>query len=50
MFNCFFYVCEDMTLTKEQTSAIKKLSKLRAGALFMEMGTGKTRTTIELIF
>ena len=37
-------ICEDMTLTKEQTSAIKKLSKLRAGALFMEMGTGKTRT------
>lgn len=25
--------CEDMILTKEQTSAIKKLSKLRAGAL-----------------
>ena len=37
-----------MALTKEQTSAIKKLSKLRAGALFMEMGTGKTRTMIEL--
>jgi len=41
-------ICEDMTLTQEQTSAIKKLSKLRAGALFMEMGTGKTRTMIEL--
>jgi SNF2 family DNA or RNA helicase len=37
-----------MALTKEQTLAIKKLSKLRAGALFMEMGTGKTRTMIEL--
>ncbi len=37
-----------MTLFADQQAAIDKLSRLRAGALFMEMGTGKTRTAIEL--
>lgn len=32
-----------------QREAIEKLSHLKVGALFMEMGTGKTRTTLELI-
>lgn len=32
-----------------QIKAINKLSKVKCGALFMEAGTGKTRSTIELI-
>lgn len=36
-------------LSDNQKQAIKKLEKLRVGALFMEPGTGKTRTAIELI-
>lgn len=36
-------------LSVNQKDAIKKLKKLRVGALFMEPGTGKTRTAIELI-
>lgn len=36
-------------LSASQKQAIKKLEKLRVGALFMEPGTGKTRTAIELI-
>ncbi len=32
-----------------QIKAIDKLSKVKCGALFMEAGTGKTRSTIELI-
>ena len=32
-----------------QQKAVEKLSGLRVGALFMEMGTGKTRTTLEII-
>lgn len=32
-----------------QAEAVKKLSKIRVGALFMEQGTGKTRTALELI-
>lgn len=36
-------------LNASQTAAIKKLEKLRVGALFMEPGTGKTRTAVELI-
>lgn len=35
-------------LYKHQQRAFNKLSKLKVGALFMEMGTGKTRTAIEL--
>lgn len=36
-------------LNDSQRRAIHKLEKLRVGALFMEPGTGKTRTAIELI-
>lgn len=36
-------------LNDSQKEAIKKLEKLRVGALFMEPGTGKTRTAVELI-
>lgn len=31
-----------------QNSAIEKLSRLKAGALFMKMGTGKTKTALNL--
>ncbi|MCI1985335.1 MAG: SNF2-related protein [Lactobacillus sp.] len=37
------------SLSVKQSLAIKKLEKLRVGALFMEPGTGKTRTALELI-
>lgn len=37
-----------MSLSIDQASAVEKLSRLRAGALFMEMGTGKTRVAVEL--
>ncbi|MCT7794652.1 MAG: DEAD/DEAH box helicase family protein [Lactobacillus crispatus] len=36
-------------LSGNQKKAIEKLEKLRVGALFMEPGTGKTRTAVELI-
>lgn len=36
-------------LKDNQQKAIKKLSKYKVGALFMEAGDGKTRTTLELI-
>lgn len=32
-----------------QMSAVEKLSRLKAGALFMEMGTGKTKVAVELV-
>lgn len=32
-----------------QQAAVEKLSKVKVGALYMEMGTGKTRTALELI-
>lgn len=32
-----------------QNEAFKKLSKLKVGALFMEMGTGKTKVALDLI-
>jgi SNF2 family DNA or RNA helicase len=35
--------------TDQQREAFEKLSKLRVGALFMEMGTGKTRLALDLI-
>lgn len=35
--------------TKEQQDAFEKLSRLKVGALFMEMGTGKTKTALDLI-
>lgn len=37
-----------MNLNVEQESAIQKLQKLKCGALFMQMGTGKTRVAILL--
>jgi len=36
-------------LNANQTHAIEKLEKLRVGALFMEPGTGKTRTALSLV-
>lgn len=36
-------------LNVSQKMAVTKLEKLRVGALFMEPGTGKTRTAVELI-
>lgn len=38
------------TIYEHQNKAVEKLVKLKVGALYMEMGTGKTRTAIELIF
>lgn len=38
-----------MNLDLIQMSAVDKLSTLKAGALFMKMGTGKTKTAIDLI-
>ena len=42
-----------MTLLTEllpyQEDAVSKLSKIKVGALYMEQGTGKTRTTLSLI-
>ena len=35
--------------TKQQREAFEKLSKLKVGALFMEMGTGKTRLALDII-
>ena len=35
--------------TDQQKEAIEKLSKLKVGALFMEMGTGKTKTALDII-
>ena len=37
------------TLLSNQSDAIDKLQRLKVGALFMEPGTGKTRTAIELV-
>mgnify|MGYP000117607626 CR=1 FL=1 len=34
---------------EHQRRAVEKLSKIKIGALYMEMGTGKTRATLELI-
>lgn len=36
-------------LLPHQAAAVEKLRGLRIGALYMEMGTGKTRTALELI-
>lgn len=36
-------------LLPHQRTAVEKLSKIKIGALYMEMGTGKTRTALELI-
>lgn len=37
------------SLLPHQEEAFEKLRKLKAGALFLEQGTGKTRTTLSLI-
>ncbi len=37
------------TLFSWQESGVEKLKPIRVGALFMEQGTGKTRTAIELV-
>lgn len=36
-------------LYQHQKQAAEKLSKIKVGALYLEMGTGKTRTALELI-
>lgn len=36
-------------LLEYQADAVEKLRRLRIGALYMEMGTGKTRTALELV-
>lgn len=36
-------------LLNSQSGALEKLQRLRVGALFMEAGTGKTRTAMELV-
>lgn len=36
-------------LTYQQMEALERFKKLRVGALFMQMGTGKTRTALELV-
>lgn len=36
-------------LYEYQSKAVNKLSKLKVGALYMEQGTGKTRTALEII-
>jgi predicted helicase len=38
-----------MQLLTQQNKAIDKLHRLKVGALFMEPGTGKTRTAYELV-
>ncbi len=38
-----------MSLSTQQNKAVEKLSKLRAGALFMSLGTGKTKVAIDII-
>jgi len=37
------------TFLNSQKKAVKKLSAVKCGALFMEAGTGKTRSALELI-
>lgn len=37
------------TLLPHQSAAVEKVLPIRVGALFMEMGTGKSRTAIELV-
>ena len=36
-------------MNNNQLLAYKKFKKLKVGALFMEMGTGKTRIALELV-
>lgn len=37
------------SLTEKQSEAIEKFKRLKVGALFMQMGTGKTRVALELL-
>lgn len=37
-------------LLSHQKQAVEKLQHIKVGALYMEMGTGKTRTALELIY
>lgn len=37
------------SLLPHQAAAVEKLKKIKIGALYMEMGTGKTRTVLELV-
>lgn len=39
-----------MSLNLIQQKAVKKMSTLKAGALFMKMGTGKTKTALDLAY
>ena len=39
----------DTSLLPHQQDAVRKLRKIKIGALYMEQGTGKTRTALELI-
>lgn len=39
----------NLKMTKEQKEAFKKLSEIKVGALFMKMGTGKTKVAIDLV-
>ncbi|MDR2551427.1 MAG: DEAD/DEAH box helicase [Desulfobulbus sp.] len=41
-------ICSTTDLLPHQQAAVDKLLALRVGALFMDMGTGKSRTAIEL--
>ena len=36
-------------LYTHQKNAVEKLQKIKVGALYMEQGTGKTRTALELV-
>lgn len=36
-------------LFEHQKRCVEKLRKIKIGALYLEMGTGKTRTALELI-
>lgn len=36
-------------MSKEQQLAFDKFSKLKVGALFMKMGTGKTKVALDLV-
>ena len=39
----------ELTSTEQQARAVNKLRRLKVGALFMEMGTGKTKVALDLM-
>ena len=39
----------ELTSTEQQVRAVNKLRRLKVGALFMEMGTGKTKVALDLM-